>query len=54
MTGFTLLLTITFVLGLGIILGYGLVSGILRAFGRRSQPPAEAPALVTSQAHGGD
>jgi len=54
MTGLTLLITITFVLGLGIILGYGLITGILRAFGRHSQRAAEAPALVTSQAHGGD
>jgi hypothetical protein len=48
----TLLFTITGALALGIVVGYGLISGILQIMGHRPESKP-APELAT-QAHGGD
>ncbi len=49
-----LVLTIAAALGLGIILGYVLITAILHAMRPRTEAPKPAPTLAASQAHGGD
>jgi hypothetical protein len=49
----TLLLTIAVALGLGVIVGYAMISFILRAMGRRPQQVPEH-VLATTEGHSGD
>ena len=52
---FALLLTIALSLGLGVILGFAAIAGILNSFGRRSTATAKpAPALASGSSSGGD
>jgi hypothetical protein len=53
MIAFTLLLTIAAALGLGVILGYTMISTILHAMRRHPQPVAEHVLAIT-QGHSGD
>jgi hypothetical protein len=53
MIAFTLLVTIAAALGLGVMLGYVMISSILHAMGRRPQPVPEH-VLATTEAHSGD
>jgi hypothetical protein len=52
MIAITLLLTIAGALGLGIVLGYGLITGILQIMGHR--PEVKPAVALVTQAHGGD
>ncbi len=49
----TLMLTIAGALGLGIVLGYWAITGILQLMGHRPEPKPAAAALA-AEAHGGD
>jgi hypothetical protein len=53
MIAFTLLLTIAAALGLGVLLGYAMISTILNAMRRHPQPVAEH-VLATTEGHSGD
>ena len=53
MIAFTLLVTIAAALGLGVILGYTMISTILHAMRRHPQPVAEHVLAIT-QGHSGD
>ena len=52
-TGLTLLLTIFVALAIGIYAGYGLLMGVLRLMGHRTEAPGTS-VLITSEAHSGD
>ena len=52
MIALTLLFTITAALGLGVVLGYAMISSILRAIARRPQPVPEH-VLATTEGHSG-
>lgn len=52
--GLILILTIITALGLGVMLGYYLLSFTLHLMGHRQETPQPAPQLAASQAHGGD
>ena len=55
MVAFALLLTIALSLGLGVVLGFATIAGILNGFGRRSTLTAKAaPALASTSTSGGD
>jgi nitrate reductase NapE component len=53
-TALTLLLTIFVAMAVGIYTGYGMLMGLLRIMGHRTEPASTTPVLVTSQAHSGD
>ena len=53
MIAITLLLTIAAALGLGVILGYAMISFILQAMRRHPQPVPEH-VLATTEGHSGD
>ncbi len=54
LVGFILILTITTAMALGVVLGYGLFTGLLHLLGRQSHPAAATPELAHSQASSGD
>ncbi|MGI9103416.1 MAG: hypothetical protein ACR2IF_13340 [Terriglobales bacterium] len=53
LTALILLITIFAALGLGVGLGYVLITSFLRAIGRRPEAPP-TPAMAAGEAHGGD
>jgi hypothetical protein len=45
--GLVLLVTISLGIGLGVLSGYWIISGILSVFARKPETPQQAPALAT-------